>query len=235
MENEKIIENIFTLANNKGIRKGELEEKIGLSKGYLSRLKGKNELPSTEKMQRISEILGVSLERLLNEDYSDLGENDILTYDFICKVFDCSKDNNVVWKECTEEGEALAKCEDCFRKIEALIAPTDWEMECGVDSALREKEAYFAILPGTQQKLLFVRYEYVCFYPDGDPDITDMKELYMFNAEELSPVYLKRMHVDRIESLLNELYQLLHGRKGLNLEYTVKATMKAFLDFKIEE
>ncbi len=242
MENEKVIENIFTLANNKGIRKGELEEKIGLSKGYLSRLKGKNELPSTEKMQRIAGILDVSLERLLNEDYSELGENDILTYDFICKIFNWSKDNNVIWKECIEDEEALAKREDYFSKIEAQIEPTSSDMQHGIDSTLREKEAFFAMLPGTKQKLLFVRYEYVLIYPDQyDPyakdseDITEMKELYMFNAEELLPVYQKKMQVHRIESLLTELYQLVHGRKGLNLQDSVKANMKAFLDFKIEE
>jgi len=59
-------ENLKWYCKNKGIKIGDLEESIGVSKGYLSRLMGKKAI-SVGKAYQIAQVFGVSLDEMLSK------------------------------------------------------------------------------------------------------------------------------------------------------------------------
>ena len=67
MTKETVIKNIQFLARKRGIPLGLLERRMGVSKGYLSRVKSKNGL-SIDHVLKAAEILKCSIEILFNED-----------------------------------------------------------------------------------------------------------------------------------------------------------------------
>lgn len=56
------------ICKNKGISIGELEEKVGVSKGYLSRLESSKKAMSLANLWKIAQILETSIDNLLNEN-----------------------------------------------------------------------------------------------------------------------------------------------------------------------
>lgn len=71
MNHNKMIRNIQHLCKKKGITIGTLEKASGLSVGYLSRVKAnyRKGMP-LEKAYRISKELNVSIEELIERDFS---------------------------------------------------------------------------------------------------------------------------------------------------------------------
>ena len=59
-------ENLKWYCKNKGIRIGDIEETIGVSRGYISRLQGKNAI-SVGKAYLIAQIFCVSLDDMLSK------------------------------------------------------------------------------------------------------------------------------------------------------------------------
>ena len=64
--NVQFFENLKWYCKNKGIRIGDLEQSIDVSKGYLSRLYGKSTL-SVGKAYQIAQMFGVSLDDMLTK------------------------------------------------------------------------------------------------------------------------------------------------------------------------
>lgn len=72
---QRVIKNLMTLVQNSGMKVGDVEKKLGVSAGYLSRLsKKENESAlSAEFIWKISQLFGVSVVTLVKED---LGQED---------------------------------------------------------------------------------------------------------------------------------------------------------------
>ena len=77
------IDNIYALAKDKGLKIGDMEEKAGASKGYLSRLnkEGNTAVPPIDFLNSIADQLGVSLDFLVNYKKDQLTEGE----DFLLK------------------------------------------------------------------------------------------------------------------------------------------------------
>ena len=60
--------NVRYLCKQKGIRIGDLESRIGVSKGYISRLVSSEKAMSLANLWKIAQILETSIDDLLNED-----------------------------------------------------------------------------------------------------------------------------------------------------------------------
>ena len=60
-------ENIKTIAAYKQVKMGDLEQEIGLSKGYFSRTANGSRTATVEKIYKAAEILGVAVDTLLHE------------------------------------------------------------------------------------------------------------------------------------------------------------------------
>lgn len=100
MENKICINNIYTISKNMGIKIGELEESVGLSKGYLARLKRDGEsFPAVDKLYAISKRLNVSMDSLMDEEISEMAPDGIVAYQFLEKLYDDSVKYNITWAQ----------------------------------------------------------------------------------------------------------------------------------------
>ena len=82
------IDNIYALAKDKGLKIGDMEEKAGASKGYLSRLnkEGNTAVPPIDFLNSIADQLGVSLDFLVNYKKDQLTEGEDFLLKFLDKV-----------------------------------------------------------------------------------------------------------------------------------------------------
>lgn len=64
------LSNVFILCQIRGIKTGEMEKAIGVSNGYLSKIKQCAKTMSFEIMVKISKYLDVSLDSLLEDEFS---------------------------------------------------------------------------------------------------------------------------------------------------------------------
>ena len=84
-DKKRCIENIYAIAKRRGVKIGELEEKAGVSKGYLSRINkdDNNAIPSIELLDSIAGQLNVGIDYLVNFSDAELSPNEQFVYQFI--------------------------------------------------------------------------------------------------------------------------------------------------------
>lgn len=82
------IENIYALAKEKGLKIGDIEEKAGVSKGYLSRINKEDStsIPTIDLLASIADQLGVGIDFLVNFPRGVLSPNEEFVYQFIDKL-----------------------------------------------------------------------------------------------------------------------------------------------------
>ena len=97
----RCIRNIYDLAKKKGLKIGDLEEKAGVSKGYLSRINKEESTssPSIEVLDSISRQLDVGIDYLVNFSEERLSENEEFVLKFVDKLMRMTLDDQVDWME----------------------------------------------------------------------------------------------------------------------------------------
>lgn len=87
MNNSVLIQNIETLRQEHEMKIGELEEKVGVSVGYFSRLsKTPDTFPAIDVLSKLSHIMGISIDVLIRIDLQGMGKNSRLLQAFIDKL-----------------------------------------------------------------------------------------------------------------------------------------------------
>lgn len=98
-----VIDNLMTLVQNSGMKIGEIEKKLGVSAGYISRLaKKENESAlSAELLWKISRCFGVSVDTLVSEKMGQ--EDKMISYmrKFIARIVEKTNDGTMVWNPIT--------------------------------------------------------------------------------------------------------------------------------------
>lgn len=94
------LSNIYFLAKKKGIKIGDLESAAGLSAGYISRLNKADTKtsPSIEMLVVVADMLGVTLDALLNHNFEELTPGEKYMVDFLSKLIEKTTDNDEIWK-----------------------------------------------------------------------------------------------------------------------------------------
>lgn len=97
----RIIENIYFLAKEKGLKMGDIEKNAGVSPGYLSRINKSDStsIPGIDLMYYIAQQLGVSVDTLLEAHYEQLTKADKYALDFIQKVIDDTREEKLDWEQ----------------------------------------------------------------------------------------------------------------------------------------
>ena len=96
-DKNRCLENIYSLAKEKGVKIGELESGSGVSVGYLSRL-GKEDntsVPSVETMDKMAEILDVTVDYLLRAEEEGLPMRERTAFRFADKLIKDTLDDKV--------------------------------------------------------------------------------------------------------------------------------------------
>ena len=116
---QTVIDNLMTLVQNSDMKVGEIEKKLGLSAGYISRLaKKENESAlSAELLWKISRCFGVSVDTLVSEKMGQ--EDKMISYmrKFIARLVEKTGDGSMVWNPITVgqiNNMLMGKCKLAF-------------------------------------------------------------------------------------------------------------------------
>lgn len=101
LDNKTIVNNIMFLAERKKIKIGFLEKEANCSAGYLSRVSSGDivAVPPVEKLEKIANLLEVSIDTLINIDVQMVTPNELLVSEFIYRVKSQTKECNIEWAE----------------------------------------------------------------------------------------------------------------------------------------
>ena len=104
-DRQKLIENINTLIQQKHMKVGEVEQAIGISTGYLSRLsKPSNEsIPATDIVWKLARHFEVSTDALIAGDFSAGMDNVSVLKRFISKLTIQTMDGLLDWRPITSK------------------------------------------------------------------------------------------------------------------------------------
>ena len=84
---KRIVENIYLLIKEKDLKIGDVESKSGISTGYLSRLKDSKTNINIESLYKIANYLNVTIDSLVNCDFSELSATEKYMLNFLTKTF----------------------------------------------------------------------------------------------------------------------------------------------------
>ena len=94
----KLLENLSWLIGWQDMTYAELEKAAGVYGGYISRMKADpRKLPALDALYRMSQVLGVPLEWLIEGSPGNLDENVLYVRRFVQRLFDLSLQHSIFW------------------------------------------------------------------------------------------------------------------------------------------
>ena len=243
----RCIGNIYALAKKKGLKIGELEEKAGVSKGYLSRINKEDNtsIPPINLLDSIAEQLNVSVDYLINFSPEGMTENDEFLMQFVDKLLKRTNARQLEWILQTEnflppenklsKEKAILKISSDLSDYYRLFGKGDElnsHFYSGVTS-LAGDGYYCELFPNSSTRLYIVD----VIYKDFDETKSDILasayalELYILDEGKINPlcstVYVK----PEIEEHVKKLYKAVatvSSRIGITQE--TRSIMKKFID-----
>lgn len=103
-DKKRCIANIYQLAKEQSIKIGDLEKKAGASAGYLSRINkdDNNSMPSIDFIAAVAKELGVSVDALIQNDYTTITATEKYLLAFIDKLLTRTNADELDWKKDSE-------------------------------------------------------------------------------------------------------------------------------------
>lgn len=127
-DRSRLMNNITTLIKEKNIKIGELENSVGISTGYLSKMaKPENEsMPGIDLIWKLAEKLGVSVDMLVGGDFSKSNDNLFYLVKFLHELKLETDVHEITWSK--------------FSSYDAVKDPLDlpeWDdLECNVEEKI---------------------------------------------------------------------------------------------------
>ncbi len=214
------IETIYYLAKEKGLKIGDLEEKAGVSKGYLSRInkEGNTSIPSIELLCSIAEQLGVSVDYLVNYRAFEPTEGEAFLMKFLDKVLHRTVCGKLEW-QC--ENESVVHEDSASPVDNPLVSIVDgYSAEFDVlykthqfnsrfGNAVLIGNTYHTDMPGSGAKIYIMKVHYLEKTEDGSTGHTfPMYEIYLVGKEiiPLCSSYYVRTGIPLMDKI-TELYK----------------------------
>ena len=196
-DKSRLISNIYYLAKKKNIKIGDIETKAGVSLGYISRLnKEENKtVPNIEFLVSVANSLGVSLDSLLENDFSTrtFDENKIIS--FLDKLTAQTKAYQIAW-ECETADDIFSHDENEYTRRPVMYHrknPDKESSEYYFNSFYHQKnkrtkiaDSYHAVLNPTTDLFLVESIFSACI--NGESVMPYDLELYMCVSGKLYPV-----------------------------------------------
>lgn len=234
----RCLNNIYSLAKERGIRIGDLEESAGVSRGYLSRVAKPDYQgsPPIEMLDAVAKQLGVGIDYLVNYSPDAFSESERFVMRFIDKLARQTEAGKLEW---LYETEATLTAEDDSRVDNPLVRPVRKQQKDTHEyrSAIYEKDAtvsgtcYHAKLPNTQAQVWLNKVTY-----HGTPrnayleNVTrDVIEVYLTDPG-VQPICSTYYVSEELKNAVNTLYlQAASSPSRIALPQAVRSTMDAFL------
>ncbi len=102
-DRQQLIENVNNLIQQKNLKVGDIENAIGISAGYISRLskEGSKSIPATDVVWKLAHYLGVSTDALISGDFSKGTDNISVLRRFIKKLLVQTEEGSAEWEPVT--------------------------------------------------------------------------------------------------------------------------------------
>ena len=100
---QRLVENISTLMQQQKLKVGEVEQRIGISTGYLSKMLKKDTVsaPSADTIWKLAKVFGVSTDMLIEGDFSGSNENIQYLRSFFSKLKSKTISDEIEWEAIT--------------------------------------------------------------------------------------------------------------------------------------
>ena len=99
LNRERLLNNLDSLLSWEMLTQAELESAAGLYVGYISRMKSDpRKLPALDAIWKMAQVLGVSVEWIIEGTVGDLDENVLYVRRFLQKLCDRTVAGKLVWK-----------------------------------------------------------------------------------------------------------------------------------------
>lgn len=97
----RLIDNIAFFIQEQGLKVGEVEEAIGVSQGYLSKLSkpSSKQVPSLETVIRLAHLFGITLNELIYTEFPVLTKSDRQVQDFLSTLIAQTANEQIIWQE----------------------------------------------------------------------------------------------------------------------------------------
>jgi transcriptional regulator with XRE-family HTH domain len=239
-----LIDNIYRLVKDKKIKIGELEQSVGVSAGYLSRL-AKNDskgVLSADLLAQLSEKLGTTMDLLAFSNTKDLTENETYLLSFIDKLTSDTEQYNIEWKMLPP---MIQDPKYLFSNPLFSQYPTGGEDEAGdyhtwyemqYDSRFLKHGT--ALIGGDCFSTKLDKYSETEIYlmnveQRGDSPFTcekDIYEIYFFEPKKVEGVVCSKLACDQLKSAISRLYVTVEdARSHLTVDQSVKDIMSRFM------
>lgn len=100
----KLMANIVALIKEKGVKIGELENRVGISVGYISKMtKAENEsMPGIDLIFKLAQELEVSVEALVCGDFNKSNDNLLFLIQFLHSLIEDANSHRDEWRQFTD-------------------------------------------------------------------------------------------------------------------------------------
>ena len=229
---EQLINNIYYLSKKKGIKIGELEEKVGVSTGYISKIKKRAEdtNPSFELIASIASVLDVSMDTLRSADLQAITP----TEDYLLRVI-----NKLLNQTLCEDKEWIeipfSELENVNANGEATFIMCDLDTDTGsakytskffpYSDASFAGSGYRTQMPEHAEVFILSTYVSDPFSDTGQ----SLYELYFINSRKLKPLCHSGQSL--FADKLKELYKgITESCRHVKLGEEVRSSLDVFLD-----
>ena len=247
---DKILNNIYTIAERKSIAVKDIEKAADLSVGYLSRLKRENsgDKLSIRNLLAISRALGTELDTLVYCDVAGLTDEGLLVVDFINNLTKRTETGSLGWRRLglpigyeVNQMEALMS-----KKLLPQHPLLRFELK-GLVTGLSPQKAYYhslfysdfetdrvtgveavsASLGEGKGEVFVVK----VYYPTELAGQNYVLESYIYINDVINPIKKEYIKSQGAKGELERLYDTILGLQNKpRLQKTVKETLQAFLN-----
>ena len=245
----RCINNIYALAKERGVKIGDMEEKAGMSKGYLSRVSKPDYQgsPSIEMLDSIASQLGVGIDFLVNYSTDTLSENEQFVMKFIDRLIQQTLAGKLEWQMETAanlNGDDASKVENPLVTVTKNYSPEadEWYYTHVYGSGIHEGGAticgtcYYAQLSTTQAKVFLNKVTYHNVktdepYRDYEHNVIEVY-LYEQTVQTVQPVCSTFYVVEELKKMVCNLYQAAASVPSkIGLSPSARSTMEFFMRY----
>lgn len=247
-QKERCIETIYSLAKTKGLKIGELEEKAGVSKGYLARInkEGSTANPPIEVIVSIADQLDVSVDYLIAADMNTLSDSEQFVIDFANKLKKKTLDMKMEW--ISESNNVLnaennIEVDNPLVTVEKNYTPEfDQMYDChvyrsrfyGQGEVIVVDNCYHAELKLGNPRVYINKVRYRIYKDDKDTYgemSDDVIEIYIVKGSEINPVCSTYYVKPEIKEAVESLYEVVSSAMSrIGLSRSTKDIMRQFID-----
>lgn len=188
---KQLIENIYRVAKEKGVRIGDLETAAKVSQGYFSRVRGKEDAasaPSIEVIVAVAETLGVTIDDLIYAGPANLTPNETRILRFVDKVLAQTKRYELDWVR-----ESMEEMTESYT--------SDEEPNPGPQHPLVEEIATSASTSVTSPCFIYTRKYDSKFFREENCYVSLAADGFACKMAPFTTLYLEKVQVQRDSSL----------------------------------